>query len=278
MRSRAILLVLLLVLPALGQPPADAEFDRRVERLIRDLEAASFRDREAAARTLWDLRVQAEPVLTEALKRPLGADARRRIVAMIADLGDRYPAESNGWYMVGQGMAHAQSFKATGTTVLSLHVRVALPGGPEQAAPLDVDIRDATMERIFARGAIDPAHANPKHAWQMVSLTHRAPLTAGTTYRIVFHSRQTEKAWNINAVYKPVYPHGEHVGHPLKDSLFFRLGFKDGKSIHVGPALDAAPVQPINGGAKKVPPLLAIRQGLRLDHDAGDVPPGTLVK
>src|SRR5262249_23275738 len=68
--------------------------EKRFAKLLADLESAKFTERDAAARALAELGRPAEPALRAALAAATGAEARKRLQALVDTLsGDLTPNE-----------------------------------------------------------------------------------------------------------------------------------------------------------------------------------------
>ena len=280
MRARILLLALLATLfVGLAGPPRSAAvpaYRDRVAKLIADLNDNNFRVREAAQKELIRLGGEALPDLRKALRNAPSVEAARRIEAILALVAPVYEAHSNGWHWVYQGIAHGQTFQATGQTVEKLRLRVARLNANEPAARLEVEIRDPGLEKIYFRGSIEARDSETTFRWREVKISHRADLQAGETYILIFHSQATSNKapWVVNAIYEDRYPHGSHAKHAHED-FFFEFTFDRGLSLRVGPEDEKTSLNvPISsgsgGGTSWLKPLSL----------AGEraIPPGDLVK
>jgi hypothetical protein len=222
----------------------------RIERLVGDLDHERFPVREAATAELKRLGPAAAPALRRLLAGPVSAEARRRAEAILRLVTTEFEGRGSGWHWIYGGIAHGQTFQATGRHLQSLRLRVARLNATRSAAPLEVEIRDLTLRRVYARGVIPAEQAERAFAWREVQLGPRAPLAREQTYVLFFHSQDsTSRApWVVNAIYQDLYPHGTHLGYTTED-FFFRLTFTDGWPIHVGPPTRAEPVVPISSGS-----------------------------
>jgi hypothetical protein len=253
----------------------DAATSQRIARLIAQLDDDDFDKREEASAALRGLGEVAEPFLQRVLDGKPSPEVRQRVQTLLAAMRPlRYPAHSNGWSWVYESIAHGQSFKAAGTDVQSLHLRVARLNANAPAAPLTVEIRDPKLEKIYAVGGIAADQAGQNLEWREVRWQHRAPLVEGASYYLVFHSQKSNAPapWVVNEVYSKVYPDGVHLGYEF--DFFFRLSFGGTKVIHVGPDLVAPGVTPINSGntgGTNVPGPLSLT-------GVGAVPQGTVVR
>jgi hypothetical protein len=248
--------VCLLVLGSLAAsdpaPPAAPETPAgRIERLVRDLDHDRFAVREAATAELKRLGPAAAPALKRLLAGPASAEARRRAATLLRLVTTEFEGDSSGWHWVYGGIAHGQTFQATGRRIQSLRLRVARLNSRRPAAPLEVEIRDLTLRHVYARGIIPVEQAERTFAWRDVQLSHRAPLTRGQAYVLFFHSQDTANRapWVVNAIYEDLYPQGTHLGYPTED-FFFRLTFADGWPIHVGPRGRSGAAVPISSGSQ----------------------------
>jgi hypothetical protein len=257
--------------PAPAQPAAPGAPAGRVERLVRDLDHERFAVREAATAELQRIGPAAVPALKRLLAGPASPEARRRATALLRLLAADFEGRSNGWHWVYGGIAHGQTFQATGRRIRSLRLRVARLNGQRPAAPLEVEIRDPALRRVYARGVIPAEQARRTFAWREVQLARRAPLAPGREYVLFFHSQDaTNRApWLVNAIYHDLYPHGHHLGYPTED-FFFGLTFADGRSLRVGPHGGTDAAVPVGsgspGGAPVAGPLALV--------GFGPVPPG----
>lgn len=226
---------------------------RQPEKLILDLDHPRFRDRDSAYQELFRMGDSAVPALKNALIRPGSAEARDRIRVLLSlRRQSEFDADSDGWHWVYSRIAHAQTFEATGATVKSVKLRVAQLSANRPTAPLEVEIRDAKLETIYLRGAIDPGVLERDFRWRPVGLKHVAPLQFGETYVLVFHSRGNKNTspWAINAIYRDVYPYGRHWYTHTED-FFFHIEYWEGTSVRVGPRGDFTLLKtPISSGAQ----------------------------
>ena len=161
-----------------------------------------------------------------------------------------FEGRSAGWYWVYEGVAHAQSFVATGREVSSLHLRVARLNARQPLAPLEVEVRDVSLREVFLQGQIRPQEAGRTFRWVPATLKYRAPLQGGKTYVLLLKSRTTrhDAPWLVNAMFRNLYPHGRHLG--WTDDLFFALSFGNGTGLRVGLPLSTEPTLPLNSGLK----------------------------
>jgi hypothetical protein len=226
---------------------------RQPEKLILDLDHPRFRDGDSAYQELVRMGDKAVPALRNALVKPGSAEARDRIRVLLAlRRPSEFDAHFNGWHWVYSTIAHAQTFEATGATVKSLKLRVAQLSANRPTAPLEVEIRDAKLETIYLRGAIDPGGLERDFRWRPVGLKHVAPLQFGETYVLVFHSRGNKNTspWAVNAIYRDIYPYGRHWYTHTED-FFFQIEYHEGTSVRVGPKGDDTPLKtPISCGAQ----------------------------
>jgi hypothetical protein len=243
------LLVLGAITSSAGQPASP----ERIRRLIDDLDSPRFRVREAATGELARLGAQAVPALQAALRRPASAEAARRLARLLAPYQPAvFEAHSTGWHWVYGGIAHAQTFEATGAKVTSLRLRVAQLNAERPAAPLEVEVRDLGLRTVYLRGTIDAAVLQREFRWQPVALRHLSPLRPGERYALLLHSQDSKNTgpWAVNAVYRDVYPHGHHWYNRHED-FFFALAYDRGRSVRVGPDGEKTDARlPINSGAR----------------------------
>lgn len=172
-----------------------------------------------------------------------------------------YEASSQGWYWVYEGVAQAQSFRAAGTEVDKLQLRIAQLNQQAPTGDLEVEIRDQTLKEVYLRGTIPAAEATRDFRWVTVRVEHAAALEKGTTYVLLLHSRSTARdcPWVVNAVYRDLYPEGRHLGYG--DDLFFLVSYRNGETLRVGPSSNDHFVRPVNSGFAGGPPM---RQPLTL--------------
>jgi hypothetical protein len=253
----------------------DAQPGKSPSRLIDDLDDPRFKIREEAYRELERLGDAAVPALLQALKKPTSVEQRDRLFILLAKRRpSEFDADFNGWNWIYNGIAHLQTFEATGATIKSLRLRVAQLNANRPAGPLDVEVRDPKLEYIYARGTIDPTVTERDFRWQPVTLKQVAPLKFGDPYAIVFHSRLSRNfgPWVVNAVYRDVYPHG-NLWHAKNQDFFFHIEYHEGTSIRVGPKGDdvklKTPINSGNGGGTPGDGPLAIQ-------DFGVLPTGKL--
>jgi hypothetical protein len=250
-------------------PPGRASADH-IARLVAQLDADDFAAREGASAALLRIGPPAEAALRKALAESPSAEVRRRARDLLRAVVTHFEAESDGWSWIYGSVAHGQTFRAAGKDVRSLRLRVARLNATVPAAPLEVEVRDPTLKRTFARGLIPVEGAGRKFAWREVRWRHRAPLAPGGRYVLFFHSRDTfgGAPWLVNETYADLYPDGEHLGYGF--DFFFRLEFEGGRSIRVGPARETDRATPVGSGGKGG---LAQRGPLTL-VGFGPVPPG----
>ncbi len=256
---QSVLCLLVLVSLAAGdpsQPEAPRTPPERIEQLVRNLDDKRFAVREAATEEFKRLGPEAAPALKRLLAGPASTEARRRAATILRLVTTEFAGDSNGWHWIYGGLAHGQTFQATGRRIKSLHLRVARLNPTMPAAPLEVEIRDLTLKQVYARGVIPVEQAERDFAWREVQLKHRAPLTREQNYVLFFHSQDTTNRapWLVNAIYQDLYPHGTHLGNKTED-FFFRLTFADGWPSRVGPPENAKGGTPINSGSAGGTPL-----------------------
>jgi hypothetical protein len=268
---RACLALALLALAAAGAADApDRATEKRIARLIKELDDDDFAVREEATAELRRIGPPAAVALRRAVAESPSAEVRRRARDLLRSVVTYCEAESAGWSWVYGSIAHGQTFRAVGADVRTLRLRVARLNATAPAAELEVEIRDPALKATYARGTIPVVEAGRDFAWRAVRWRHRAPLTAGDRYVLFFHSQDTSHRapWLVNEVYSDVYPDGEHLGYAF--DFFFRLEFGNGRSIHVGPAKETDKAAPFSrgssGGAEQKGPLKLVGYG--------PVPPG----
>jgi len=229
--------------------PAPEKLAARIERLIEQLDDNQFKVREAATAELLRIGVPAMPALRRAFAESSSAEVRCRARKLMDTIAPRYEGHSAGWHWIYRSISHGQSFQATDRNIESLELRVARLNAVPPAAPLEVEVRDPALKAIYGRGSIDSAQAGRAFAWRKVQWRHRAPLTAGQTYVMFFHSQDTSNKapWLVNEIYSELYPDGTHLGY--SSDFFFRLTFAGGRSIHVGPGEKTDLAVPISSGA-----------------------------
>jgi hypothetical protein len=175
-----------------------------------------------------------------------------------------YSALSPSWYWVYEGVAHGQTFVATGTQIEALQLRVArLNDGTPQGA-LQVEVRSSDLRVMYVRGTIAASAAGREFRWTGVQMEQRASLEKGKSYVLLIHSKATRHnaPWLINSIFEDVYPSGRHLGYT--DDLFFSLSFSSGTELHVGPPTSGRSTIPVNSGRKggtPVPTTPALRFG-----------------
>jgi WD40 repeat protein len=227
-------------------------FAVRIKRLIADLDDDRIKVREAATEELKRIGAAGEPALRRAWADSSSAETRRRIQDILGAVVDRFEGHSDKWAWVYGSLAHGQAFLAKGRDIQSLHLRVAWLNNLRPATPLHVEIRDATLELVHARGSIAPQLADGTFAWHEVHWRYRAPLAPGKSYVLMFHSQGSSNRapWGVNQTFTDIYPHGgsHRDTQTYPGDFFFRLSFTDGKLIHVGPDLKAERVVPFNRG------------------------------
>ncbi|MGE3804558.1 MAG: HEAT repeat domain-containing protein [Gemmataceae bacterium] len=235
--------------PTALYPAPDLESER-IALLIGQLDDDGFSVREAATRELAQLGERAVPALERALEKSTSLEQRKRIEALLHDFRQVFHAEYNGWGWIYQSIAHAQSFKCTGTQIKKMSLRVARLNDNKPQAPLDVEIRDASLTTIYAVGQIPVSSCERKFHWRDVAFKKMVDLEPGKTYVFVLTSPDTDNksGWLINDIYTDVYPHGTKIGYHY--DTFFHIEFTGGKTIHVGPKDDQTKHDtPINSGA-----------------------------
>lgn len=167
--------------------------------------------------------------------------------------GETYEADFNGWHAVYAGFAKAQSFTCRQRgTIRDVSIRVARLNEQTPEGPLQVEVRDQSLEKIYATGSIAKSRAGRRFQWVNVDLEHTEELETGT-YILLFHSRQTTQVspWVVNAIYDDLYPYGRRIGGD--DDIFFDVGFTDGQRVLIGPPGDAKLDLPINSGSGPMP-------------------------
>jgi hypothetical protein len=149
-----------------------------------------------------------------------------------------YNADSRGWSSVFGGMAQGQYFLSTAPKVTAIALRVAKLNDNTPEAPLEVEVRDESLENIYAHGTIAPTKARLEFQWMDVVLDHVARIEQSKTYILLMHSQKTtERApWLVNTVYRDVYPQGRHLGYG--DDLFFKIVFDAAHVLLVGPSAE----------------------------------------
>lgn len=167
-----------------------------------------------------------------------------------------YDSHFNGWQWVSSKFApKTQGFKATGSNILSLKLRVASINDFHPRAPLMVEIWDSSsstdaVTSRYLQGRIDPSVLSKNFRWQKVVIENSRPLKIGANYVLIFSSpndTETRSRWLVNASYKDTYPDGH--GCYSNEDFFFDIGFSDGYSIRVGPSAEGGPMDiPINSG------------------------------
>ena len=163
-------------------------------------------------------------------------------------LADEYRQDSNGWSWVYQGIGHRQTFVSQGRKIEELRIRVARLNENCPSDALSVEIRDPSLELVYAQGRISPMRPKRHFEWARVGMDYVADLEPGKTYVLLFHSMgtQNDEPWVINVVYKDIYPGGQHAPH--NHELFFSIAFDNDKQLVVGPKNERAKVLPINSG------------------------------
>src|SRR4051812_8244403 len=84
-----------------------------------------------------------------------------------------FPGHSAGWYWIYEGVAHAQTFRATGQELSGVRLRVARLNARPLAAPLEVEVRDLNLREVHLEGRIRPEQANRAFAWVDVEVSSR---------------------------------------------------------------------------------------------------------
>lgn len=169
--------------------------------------------------------------------------------------GQNYEASSPGWYWVYEGVAQGQTFRATGTDVDKLQLRVAQLNQQSPTGDLEVEIRDRTLKEIYLKGTIPASEATRDFRWLSVRVEHAVALEKGAIYVLLLHSRNTARhcPWVVNAIYRDLYPEGRHLGYG--DDLFFQLSYRNGDTLRVGPSGNEHFVRPLNSGFAGGPPM-----------------------
>lgn len=271
MRSLAALIAILIP-AALFAVPAP-KLNERIAQLIADLNSDNFRTREAAHRELLQFGPDAVPALKDALARGPAEDATRRLKTVLQTIHPVFEAHSNGWHWVYENLAQGQTFKPAGSKIEKLRLRVARMNKNQPAGALEVEIRDAQLKKVYLRGHIPAADSTVEFKWHTVKLDHVADLTESDEYVLIFQSRDTasKACWAVNAVYKDVYPHGQHSQHATED-FFFEMQFSIRRTLRVGPEDDVTDEKvPINSGNEGGTPF---RMGGLFLPGRGEVPDG----
>lgn len=175
--------------------------------------------------------------------------------------GQSHEASSHGWYWVYEGAAQGQTFRATGTEVDKLQLRVAQLNEQSPTGDLEVEIRDRTLKEVYLKGTISATEARRDFRWLSVRVDHAAALEKGANYVLLLHSRNTARhcPWVVNAIYGDLYPEGRHLGYG--DDLYFLVSYRNGETLRVGPSGNEHFVRPLNSGFAGGPPM---RQPLTL--------------
>jgi hypothetical protein len=187
--------------------------------------------------------------------KPVGSNERQQ------SAGQNHDASSSGWYWVYEGVAQAQTFRASGNEVDKLQFRVAQLNQQAPTGDLEVEIRDLTLKEIYLRGTIPAAEATRDFRGVSVPVEHAVPLEKGSTYVLLLHSRNTAQncPWVVNAIYRDLYSEGRHLGYC--DDLFFLVAYRNGDTLRVGPSSNEHFVRPLNSGFAGGP---SMRQPLTL--------------
>jgi hypothetical protein len=161
--------------------------------------------------------------------------------------GGVYNADSRGWSSVYEGIAAGQYFLSAAPKLTAIALRVARLNDNTPEAPLEVEVRDESLENIYAHGTIAPTNARLEFQWVDVALDHVARIEQSETYILLMHSQKTtERApWLVNRVYRDVYPQGRHLGYD--DDFFFKIVFDAAHVLLVGPSVEK-PELPFGSG------------------------------
>jgi hypothetical protein len=196
-----------------------------------------------------------------------------------------FEGRSPGWYWVYEGVAQAQTFVARGTRVSGLALRVARLNRNVPDAPLEVEVRDRSLRRIYLHGTIRAEDSALDFRWLAPEVDHAAPLEEGKVYVLLLHSGDTScvAPWVVNAIYEDLYPDGRHLGHA--DDLSFSVSFAGGRRVRVGPPWNTPFDRPINSGGRGQTPvrrrlaLYPLRSSPPADaaDPLGAIPPGRKV-
>ena len=231
-----------------SQVPSTHIPPEQIERWIAELDSDSFKVRETATAGLKRTGPAVGPAVERALTTSSSLEVQRRAESILREIKAYFDGDSAGWYWISGSLCDGQSFRANGEKIESVELRVArLNSAP--TADLEVEIRDTALTNVRARGRISTKQADPTFAWRKVDLQQRGTLKPGQEYYLIFHSQHTSSKapWIVNAIYRDIYPDGEHVGY--KDDFFFRLTYADGTFLHVGPGRETRGTLPINSGA-----------------------------
>lgn len=270
-----VAVLLSLALPARSVPVPTAK--ERIDRLIKDLDHDNFRVREEATRELLRIGLDAIPALKETLTRNPPEESAQRIRKLLQTINPVFEAHSNGWHWVYADMAQGQTFKASGTTIQQLKVRLARMNRNQPAGDMDIEIRSTDLKQIYLRGSVPAANSTVEFQWHKVKLDHVADLKEGEEYWLIFHSRGTvsKACWAVNAAYKDVYPHGRFCQHATED-LFFDMEFSNRRNLRVGPdGENTLQKLPVNSGNEGGQPGIA--QGRLTLAGVGALPDGEAV-
>ena len=167
-----------------------------------------------------------------------------------------YQKDSNGWYWVYQGIAHAQSLLSTGESIQELIIRVAKLNNHTPMAPLEIEARNSSLDIIYAHGSIHPDLATLEFKDISVSFDFLSTLKRDTSYVLIFFSKDTSNIspWIINAIYADIYPEGRHLGYA--DDFFFIVRYDNESELVIGPKNKKQSVLPVNSGSSGGMPYL----------------------
>jgi hypothetical protein len=182
--------------------------------------------------------------------RPPDSDCQGEPVATPPVRTHLFEDRSTGWYWVYESVAQAQSFRALGSDIGAIRLRVAQLNEQVPTAPLEIEVRSGDLQKVYLRGSISPEDATLKFQWSAAKLEHKAPLEEGQSYVLLLHSREThhDTPWLVGAAFRNAFPDGRHLGYP--DDLMFSIEFTRCINLVVGPPLNARPEYPIGSGRK----------------------------